>query len=257
MASESESTRSFPATVDRLYAGLISFAKTHPEAGPEPGLGGSLLYAGELDAAGSALATAGNIAGAASLAALADAARQRQAVRDGVVDFLVTTLDEALRILKNSIRKRETVAVCVAQAAAEVEREMAELGVLPDLLPPGMPAGPDGCVFLEQGARQVTPVSASGEQTVLTWSVAEEPLRWMARLDEVARACLEASAGSERWAALRWLQLSPRYLGRTARGMRLLRCETEVARRFQEQVRQQVSEGTIAVPVETQLSGGS
>ena len=56
---------------------------------------------------------AANIAGAASLSATADVATQKQAIRDGVVDFLVTSLDEAARILKNEIRKRQPVAVCV------------------------------------------------------------------------------------------------------------------------------------------------
>ena len=61
----------------------------------EPSLGGKLLYAGELDAEARALLVAANIAGAASLAASADAAARKQAMRDGVVDFLVTSLDEA------------------------------------------------------------------------------------------------------------------------------------------------------------------
>ena len=56
-------------------------------------------------------------------------AAQKQAIRDGVADFLVNSLDEALRILKNQLRKRETVAVCVGLAPADVEREMKERGV--------------------------------------------------------------------------------------------------------------------------------
>ena len=51
-------------------------------------LGGDLLYAGELDEPGRELAGASNIAGAASLAASADAAPLRQAMRDGIIDFL-------------------------------------------------------------------------------------------------------------------------------------------------------------------------
>ena len=54
-------------------------------------------------------------AGAATLTASASAEAGKQAMREGVVDFLVTTLDEALRILKNEVRKHETVAVCVAR----------------------------------------------------------------------------------------------------------------------------------------------
>jgi hypothetical protein len=257
MTIDAQSVLSFTATVDWLYAGLIQFANMHSNSGSEPGLGGNLIYAGELEWAGSALVVAGNIAGAASLVASVDAARQRQAIRDGVIDFLVTTLDEALRIFKNEIRKRETVAVCVAQAPQDVEREMVELGVLPDLLPPGVLAAPGYRVFLEQGARQVNPVSASGSRTVLTWSVATESGRWLPRLDAIARDCLESSQSAEAWSALRWLRLSPRYLGRLAQGVRLLRCESDVARCFHEQVREQMAQGTISVPVEIHLSSGS
>ena len=257
MTNGSQSLKSFPATVDWLYAGLIQYANIHPSTGTEPGLGGNLIYAGELEWAGSALVVAGNIAGAASLVASTDPARQRQAVRDGVIDFLVTTLDEALRIFKNEIRKRETVAVCVAQAPEDVEHEMVELGVLPDLLPPGVLAAPGYRVFLEQGARQVNPVSASGSLAVLTWTVAVEMNRWLPRLDAIARDCLESSHSPETWSALRWLRLSPRYLGRMTQGARLLRCEMEVAQSFHEQVREQIAEGIISVPVEIHLSSGS
>src|SRR5438067_12822783 len=87
----------------------------------EADLGGKLLYAGELDDDGRALIAAANIGGAASLCATANAREQKQAVRDGIVDFLVTSLDEALRILKNEIRKRTTVAVCIGAPTAEIE----------------------------------------------------------------------------------------------------------------------------------------
>ncbi len=104
----------FTLQVERFYAGLILVAAPNTAPGREPGLGGKLLYAGELDAKARALLVAANIAGAASLAVSADDGARKQAVRDGVVDFLVSSLDEALRILKNEIRKRSTVAACVA-----------------------------------------------------------------------------------------------------------------------------------------------
>ena len=74
------------------------------------------------------------LSGCATLAATADLAAQKQAIRDGTVDFVVTSLDEALRILKNEIRKKATVAVCVGWRLLTVEREMLERGVLPDLV---------------------------------------------------------------------------------------------------------------------------
>ena len=125
----------FAARAAQAYARLIA----SPHAHPETALGGTLFYAGEPDGEGRALLVAASIAGAASLAATGDRAAQKQALRDGVADFLVNSLDESLRILKNQLRKRETVAVCVALAPVEVEREIEQRGVVPDLLRSGVP----------------------------------------------------------------------------------------------------------------------
>jgi hypothetical protein len=229
--------------VDRLFAALI------PQAVPEHGLGGNLLYAGELDAPGRALVAAGNIAGAASLAATADPAAQKQAIREGVIDFLVTSLEEALRILKNEIRKRETVSVCVAAPPLAVEREMLERGVLPDLLPPDVAGAPEFAAFLSQGARLPGPVDAASNQVLVAWSVTSEPALWLPKLEAVAHDCL----APEDWPARRWLRLAPRYLGRQAQRVRLMRCNEEAARRFLDQVRQRTERSEIGVPVEIQL----
>lgn len=240
----------FAATVDWLYAGLMRSLGPNRDPDLENGLGGSLIYAGELDGPGCALLVAANIAGAASLAASADVASQKRAIRAGVIDFLVSNLEEALRILKNEIRKRETVAVCVAQAPEEVEREMAFLGVRPDLLPPGALDAPRYEAFLDQGALQVNPVAANSGQAVLTWSVSAAPAIWLPKLSAIASDCLIDIDGPEMGSALRWLRLSPRYLGRIMEGKRLLRCETEAARDFLNRVRQEVANGTLGVSVE-------
>lgn len=248
--------RSFAATVDWIYAGLIQAAysgSVHDfELANDRGLGGKLLYAGELDGAGSPLVVAANIAGAASLAASADKAVQRQAIHDGVIDFLVTSLDEALRILKNEVRKQAAVAVCVALSPENVEREMLELGVLPDLLPPGALDAPRFQAFLDQGAQQVNPQSVKSDHTVLTWSVTVAPAIWLPKLDTVVRKCLKP----EEWSALRWLRLSPRYLGRLSQGIHLLRCDTATAYEIVHQVEDQVENGEIEVPVDVRVSSG-
>jgi urocanate hydratase len=178
-----------------------------------------------------ALLVAANIAGAASLTASANAAAGKQALRDGVVDFLVTSLDEALRILKNEIRKRETVSVCVALEPETVEQEMLERGVAPDRL------RPDAADSLE------------GE-TLLCWRVASSPSIWLPKLDAIAGASL----GSKDVTARRWLRLAPRYLGRMAQGIRVLRCSESVAANFLERVRDEVESGEISVSVELMLS---
>src|SRR5664279_3235111 len=90
----------------------------------QPTLGGQLFYVGELDEPGRAFAVAANIAGAATLSASAQTTALRHAQREGAIDFLVNSLDEALRILKNEIRKREAVAVSVSLAPADIEADM-------------------------------------------------------------------------------------------------------------------------------------
>jgi urocanate hydratase len=202
------------------------------------GLGGKLIYIGDLDDEGRAWMVAANIAGGASLGA--SAAAQKQAIRDGVADFLVTDLDEALRILKNEIRKRETVAVCVGQAPEAVEREMRERGVMPDLLPRLPP----------DVARPLDPAHAPQQQALLTWSVASVPAQALPKLDAIAIECMEGNA-----VALRWLRLAPRYLGRMARNLRLLRCTNAEAESFFVQAREAVLLGEIGVEVRIALNG--
>jgi hypothetical protein len=239
----------FAFQVERLYAALLQSAP--PSLSSEPGLGGKLLYAGELDEPALALMAAGNIAGAATLASTADPLMQKQAIRTGVADFRVTSLDEALRILKNEIRKREAVAVCVAAAPEAVEREMLERGVLPDLLVPA--TLPGSAAFLSQGACPVEPAEEDENQVFLAWSVAVAPALWLPKLDAFALNCL----GSDDWTARRWLRLAPRYLGRLAQGVRVLRCTEEIAAEYLKRVRQALVQGEIGVPVEIRWSQGS
>jgi hypothetical protein len=248
--------------VERFYASLASAAGS--DAGPdsEPSLGGKLLYAGNLDPQASALLVAANIAGAASLAASADAAARKQAIRDGVVDFLVTSLDEALRILKNEIRKRQAVAVCVALAPQALEadfaRQLLERGVLPNLLGQGAANGPSAA-FLSRGARRVEAVNPDANQVLLGWSVASAPAQWLPKLDALAmqclsQDCLNSDPNPAAGAARRWLRLAPRFLGRMAQGLRLLRCGESSAANFLERVREQVESAEIGVTVNLRIS---
>lgn len=246
MTHLSQLPSSFAATVDWLYAGLM---RAVPD--PEHGLEGHLVYVGELHPAGCALAAAANVACAGTLAVGTDATG-KQALRDGVIDFLVTSMDEALRILKNGIRKRQSVAVCVKMAPDDVEREMLERGVLPDLLPPGTIDAPRYASFLAQGARQVNPVTVGDGETVLRWTVGRASALWLPKLDALIGQCL----GPDDWAAQRWLRSAPRYLGRAGQGMRLLRCRTNVAREFLRRVEDQVTRGEIETQVEFSMAWG-
>lgn len=198
-------------------------------------LGGKLLYAGELDEDGRAVVMAGNIAGAASLCATANELAQKRAVRDGIIDFLVTSLDEALRILKNEIRKHSPVAVCIALAPANIESQMAERGVVADV------PRPNG------GAAGSTP----GDAALLSWSVSREPARWMPKLDALALECGAHLPAATR----RWLELSPRYLGRLAQSFHLVLADRAFATRFMEQA-MALESGAIPLKLQFSYRGG-
>jgi len=239
------STR-FIETVERAFAALAptSGVAGVGDAGAEPSLGGKLLYAGELDQTGRALVVAANIGGAATLAATGDPVAQRQAVHDGVVDFLVTSLDEALRILKNEIRKTATVAVCVAASPASIEREMAERGVLPDLIFAGSEGDPRNSLEFGGSSESIQVKAASGTDSFLQWHVEEAPARWMPKLDAIARGFLSEDS----WPA-RWLRLAARYCGRTSESTRVLHCDPETARKIIGGISEAVKRSEIAVPV--------
>jgi hypothetical protein len=161
-------------------------------------------------------------------------------------------LNEALRILKNQVRKHEAGAVCVALAPEVVQSQMLEIGVLPDLLPARLALDQPCAALIRQGARRFDAAEPAPDEAVLTWGVAAAPARWLPILDALALACLNPAA----YASRRWLRLAPRYLGRRAQNLRLLRCSRESAARLIEQAREQVERGEIQVPVEMQLNHG-
>ncbi|HEV2487431.1 MAG TPA: hypothetical protein VGT08_18040 [Terracidiphilus sp.] len=223
LESPSPATLRFITQVQRAYVSLMQSAA----ARSEESLGGTLFYAGELDEPGRILAVAGNIAGAASLAASADAAVLRQAMHDGVIDFLVTSLDEALRILKNEIRKRQPVAVAVSVAPQAIVKEMIERGVLPNLLPQLQPfsAPPEFAAFMAQGAERVTAQPLPPGRKFLIWPIPAEFAQRPAEFDALLLEHLPPGDLATR----RWLRLSPRYLGPQARRLRSLACDEETA----------------------------
>jgi len=231
----------FAARIAQAYAKLIA----SPYADPESGLGGSLFYAGEMDEQGRALVVAANIAGAATLVASADPATQKQAIRDAIADFLVTSLDEALRILKNQLRKRETVSVCVAMDPAAMEREMNARGVRPDLLRRDVSIAPLHEALVHQEGEydgsDLTSVPA-----IVIWRVDSANRKDLAVLDATALECLDAND----WPARRWLRLAPRYLGRMAHDLRLLSTHREFAARFSMRLRERVDRDEIKFPYE-------
>ena len=221
----SPQTFDFIVQIDGAYAALTALASHH---------GGHLLYAGDLTEASRALIVAANIAGAATLAATSDPAAGKQALRDGVIDFLVTSLDEALRILKNEVRKREPAAVCVTASPEAIEEEMQSRGVLPDLVAPFAAQVAHNSTHLPQ---IINPLPVAGDSFWLTWRAAESPAQWLPKIDAIALATLAPTESPTR----RWLQLAPRYLGRLTQSLRTVRTGEPQAQRFIEQLKSQIA----------------
>src|SRR5205823_6849074 len=97
-------------------------------------LHGKLIVSGGMGGMGGAQPLAATMNGAAFLGIDVDVERIKKRLKTGYCDFLVTTLDEALRILKNAVRKKEAVSVGLVGNCADIIPELAERGVVPDIL---------------------------------------------------------------------------------------------------------------------------
>src|SRR6202165_2751453 len=95
---------------------------------------GKPRVSGGMRGMGAAQPLAATMTGAAFLVIDVDPERIKKRLKTGYCDFLVTTLDEALRILKNAIRKKENVSVGLVGNCADIIPELAERGVVPDIL---------------------------------------------------------------------------------------------------------------------------
>ena len=97
-------------------------------------LAGRLVVAGGLGGIGGAQPLAATLNGAAFLGIDVDPERIKRRVKSGYCEVMVNDLDEALRILKNAVRKREAASVGLIGNCAEVIPELARRGIVPDLV---------------------------------------------------------------------------------------------------------------------------
>lgn len=194
--------------IHEQFLGLSQIA--HDRFGGPPG--GKLLLRSRLDAEGIAAVIAGSVAGAASLCVDADADRLREGLRSGFIDFVVATLDEALRVLKNEIRRARPVAVGLTADPESCIDTMLSRGLQPDLLS-GIPARQKS-IFLARGAVAVPLQNRAQETSLLVWSVRENSGKAMRSLADLASASLDPQR-DDNVVRRRWLDQSPRYLGRS------------------------------------------
>ena len=130
----------------RTYTTLHQLRPTWP---------GSLVLSLGLNPEGAALSTAANIAGAVSLAIDNDPVHIREVVRSGACDFVVTTLDEAIRAMKNEVRKHAPLSVALQIDPFLALNEILDRGLLPQLFSTFLPSShltTDQTVALTQSA---------------------------------------------------------------------------------------------------------
>jgi hypothetical protein len=229
-------------------------------------LAGRLLLIDGLADEGDALLIAASIAGAASLVLETGTEAVRHCVRNGIVDFAVTTLAEALRILKNEVRKRQPIAVLLERQPMSVLAEMVERGAQPDMLrwtapDPALKGYVD--TMRERGARPLPspydsqsldppspdPVN-NDPRTDVCWRAGEGGTAVLRQLDLLAGQMLPADDLERQ----NWIARAPRYL---SRALRLERCVAMTERErsaFFAEVEER-AQGTLAARVEVDGGG--
>ncbi len=170
---------------------------------------------------GAELSIAATLAGAAFLGMDPNPQALKLAQQHHACDFVVNSLDEALRVLKNAIRKRQPVAVGLLGSSAEILPRMVERGVQPDFLS-------DTTQHDSSAASLSAKTSLSQRGSMLLNFGPEleaaafplEPLRWvrwtspgfqdMKRMDALALSLLPAADATRR----RWLESASAYFYR-------------------------------------------
>jgi urocanate hydratase len=219
-------------------------------------LGGKFLLYPQLDAHGAAITIAANIAGVATLGIDHGPERLKQGIRHGYCDFLVNHLDEALRILKNEVRKKQPVSVCLQADFAVTLHEIVARGVQPDIL--AFPTGSDdaqllierGAIALEanehqpQSSPEVESHPDPKELIAVNWTAKSAAALSLPKVDALAAEILPRNDPRQRW-----LKFAPRYLGRPMSGSHYLKMTAEEASRFTSLITEATNSGIIPTDI--------
>ena len=175
-----------------------------------PDWAGALILNINLNEQGTALALASNIAGAVCLTLEPDPTLLRTAQRNGACDFIVNTLDEALRTMKNELRQRRPLSVGLEGNPETLLQEIIERGVLPQAFT-NRTRKQTANTFLSQGAiildqRILTTPNSELQLQTFTFNTPAE----LAAFDNRAFELMPPHDTLRR----RWLQSAPRILHR-------------------------------------------
>jgi urocanate hydratase len=242
------------SAVYRRYVQLQSIpAERFPNAFAE-GLAGLLLTCVGFGLEGAELALATTISGGTFLGIDPSTEHLKTAVRNGSCDFMVNTLDESLRVLKNELRKKKALSVGLLGEASAILAAMVERGVQPDLVADcgksssgSTPSYPAPLMqFIERGAVNVdihaSSVSDLGEFVEVIWTAGN--IADLRRMDELALRHLPADDSIRR----KWLQQAPGYFHRQRPLQRVLGMHSEEVSILAEALKNAISAGEIQSP---------
>ncbi len=251
----SSATQPNQSTVYRRYAQLQSIRRERFSRDAADGLAGLLLTCVGFGLEGAELALATVISGGTFLGVDPSTEHLKAAVRNGSCDFMVNTLDESLRVLKNELRKKKALSVGLLGEAAAILPAMVERGVQPDLvadtcMPENQAAAshyrPALRTLVERGAvcvntRAVEHSHTAGFVEVLWTASSIADLR---RMDQLALRGLPADDAIRR----RWLQHAPGYFHRQRPLQRVLEMNSEEVTQLADTFKTAVSAGAIQSP---------
>lgn len=232
------------AAVYRIYCQLRAAAAAAT-------LAGRLVLSVGFRARGAELALATAIAQGGFLGLEPDAASLKHAVRTGACDFMVNTLDEALRVLKNEIRKGTPLSAGLLGDPQPILEAMVERGVQPDWI-----AGPGDDAAIRQLVSRGATLLATAPQSVaagdsLTRLHAANPAD-MRRLDAMV-ARLVAGDPVRR----DWMQHAPAYFSRQLPPVRVVQLWPPEIGSLREQLLALVQETSIQPGVSVDTPEGS
>lgn len=181
----------------RLYGELIC---------RRPNYGGRLVLTTGPGCSASGLPAAVSIAGGTTLAIDPDTAAAKSTFRQGGIDFLVNTLDEALRVLKNEVRQHRPLGVALLTSVELALTEMRERGVLPDL---HLVLPPDPTLLFPLNGSPEEPASSAATHLHLDATTSPELDAWMTSHNLTATVLEPAPTASVRNLDIRLLALLP------------------------------------------------
>jgi hypothetical protein len=139
-----------------------------------------------------------SIAGGTTLALDANAAVMKAAQRAGYLDFVVNSLDEALRTLKNEVRQKRPLSLGLIADVDATLAEMDERGIQPDLrfdpvLPQTDPQSNDEYSFAATDTAALSTIDAALSVAVPADDIVRR--RWLQRVPQ----CLREARTGRRW----------------------------------------------------------